>query len=268
VRRRAILTLGCLLVVLGALTVVVSDDPGAQAPPTSTAAASVEHEPVPILMFHIIGTRHAGVAHPTLWVSPRALRSYLRALRGAGYDGVTLGQVWNAWHHGATLPRRPIVLSFDDGYAGQVAYALPALKRLGWSGVLNLKLDNLARMGGTAAVRRLLRAGWEVDSHTVSHSDLTTLSAAAVKREIAGSRTRLRKLFGVPVDFFAYPGGRHDDDVIAAVKDAGYEAATTAQLGWARRDEDPFAMPRVRVDGGMSARAVLQRLRDARAPRR
>jgi len=175
VRRRAILTLGCLLVVLGALTVVVSDDPGAQAPPTSTAAASVEYEPVPILMFH---------------------------------------------------------------------------------------------MGGTAAVRRLLRAGWEVDSHTVSHRDLTTLSAAAVKREIAGSRTRLRKLFGVAVDFFAYPGGRHDDDVIAAVKDAGYEAATTAQLGWARRDEDPFAMPRVRVDGGMSARAVLQRLRDTRAPRR
>jgi len=61
-----------------------------------------------------------------------------------------------------TLPRRPIVLSFDDGYAGQVAYALPALKRLRWSGVLKLKLDNLARMGGTAAVRRLLRAGWEV----------------------------------------------------------------------------------------------------------
>ena len=69
-----------------------------------------------------------------------AFASQVRALQRAGYRGVTLRRVWDAWHHGASLPRRPVVLSFDDGYASQVRNALPALLRAGWPGVLNLTL--------------------------------------------------------------------------------------------------------------------------------
>lgn len=67
------------------------------------------------------------------------------------------------------------------------------------------------------------------------------------------------------MSFFCYPSGRYDAAVTAAVKAAGYRAATTTRLGWARPDEDPFVLARVRVDGGMSARAVLQRMRGLRS---
>jgi len=111
----------------------------------------------------------------------------------------------------------------------------------------------------------MIRGGWEIDSHTLTHPDLTTLSGAALRHELVGSRKRLRELFGVRANFFCYPSGRYDQAVIAAVKDAGYLAATTTQPGWARPVADPLALSRVRVDGGMSARTVLQLLRDARS---
>ncbi len=223
------------------------------------------HEPVPILMYHVIGTRGPLTANPGLWVTPAELTAHVRAMRHAGYHAITLQDVWNAWHRRGKLPRKPVVLSFDDGYAGHVQHALPILAAAGWPGVLNLEVNNLAGMGGTKAVKRLIAAGWEIGAHTISHPDLTTLGPAALRAQVAGSRARLRRLLGVPVSFFCYPSGRFDATVIAAVKAAGYLAATTTQLGWASPARDPFALWRVRVDGGVSAAGLLQRLRESRA---
>jgi peptidoglycan/xylan/chitin deacetylase (PgdA/CDA1 family) len=222
-------------------------------------------EPVPILMYHVIGTRGTLTANPGLWVSPADFTAQVHALRDAGYHAVTLQEVWDAWHRHGKLPSAPVVLSFDDGYLGQVRDALPALAAVGWPGVLNLKVGNLADMGGTKAVKRLIAAGWEVDAHTITHPDLTTLGPEQLHEEVAGSRARLRRLLGVPVSFFCYPSGRYNATVIAAVKAAGFLAATTTRLGWASPAADAFALPRVRVDGGMTPDAMLQRVHEARA---
>lgn len=221
-------------------------------------------EAVPILMYHVVGNIKSGTPGKLLRVSPADFKAQVRALKHAGYNAVTQRQVWKAWHHGGKLPRKPIVFSFDDGYRGQVTHALPILRRAGWAGVLNLTLDNLRDIGGTRAVKRMIRAGWEVESHTLTHPDLTTLGADDLRRELAGSRARLRRLFKIPVSFFCYPGGKYDDAVIAALKDAGYKAATTVQAGWAQPDAS-FTLSRVRVDGGMSGQGLLQKIRRLRS---
>jgi peptidoglycan/xylan/chitin deacetylase (PgdA/CDA1 family) len=176
---------------------------------------------------------------------------------------VTLGSVWDAWNGGPPLPRRPLVVSFDDGYADQVRHALPALRRARWPGVLNLALDFLPGMGGAAAVRRLLAAGWEIDSHSLTHADLTTLEPARLRTELTGSRARIRSLFGVPANFFAYPSGRLNPGVVAAVRRAGYLAATTTRTGYAV-PRDRFRLARVQVSRGISATDLLRRLRALR----
>ena len=288
VRRRRLIAAGTvgLVVVLAAVVLSRGDDPPAPtaarqatltprtiAKPvvrvTPIAALPGAHlapdEPVPVLMYHVIGVRPASAPNPTLWVSPTDFTAQIKGLRKAGYHAVTLRQVWDAWHHGGKLPRKPVVLSFDDGYAGQVRFALPTLARRGWAGVLNLKLGNLKDMGGTRAVRRMVRAGWEIDSHTLTHPDLTTVSAQQLRRELVVSRARLKRYFHQGVSFFCYPSGKFDDTVIAAVKAAGYKAATTTELGWAGPGDDPFTLPRVRIDAGMSPSAVLARVRDARS---
>ena len=141
----------------------------------------------------------------------------MRWLSAHGYHAVTLGQVFRYWRDGVALPKRPVVVSFDDGYLSDYAVALPALRRFGWAGVLNLVVANVVPGDITAwQVRQLIKAGWEIDAHTISHVDLTGLDATRLQHEVAGSRVQLRHMFGQPVDFFCYPAGRYDAQVVAA----------------------------------------------------
>jgi peptidoglycan/xylan/chitin deacetylase (PgdA/CDA1 family) len=225
-------------------------------PLTGAAAKRIA---VPILMYHVVATPKPGVAYPDLFVPPARFAAELHALRGAGFHATTLDAVLRAWGTGSPLPRHPLVVSFDDGYLSQRTNAFPALRRLGWPGVLNLEIDNL-QPGDLPAplVRTLIRAGWEVDSHTVTHPDLTTVDDVSLRRELVHSKARLRRQFHVAARNFCYPAGRYDARVEAAVKAAGYSAATTEVPGWATPSADRYALPRIRVNGSDTAASVLR----------
>ena len=220
---------------------------------------------VPILMYHVIGDPPAGAPYPELFVRPTDFTSQLRWLGRHGYKAVTLLDVWDHWHRGAPLPKRPIVVSFDDGYRSVVHDALPKMRERRWPGVLNLTVKNLRGRGGLSPrqVRRLISAGWEIDAHSLTHPELTSLDDRELAREVAGSRTELRRRFGVPVSFFCYPAGRFDTRVIAAVRRAGYLGATTTVDGLATPSR-PYELRRVRVsrsDGLAGFAARIERFR-------
>ncbi len=224
--------------------------------------------PVAILMYHVVAAAPSHTPYPQLWVPPALFGHQIRALAHAGYHATTLDSVWRAWHGHGAMPRRPIVFSFDDGYSSQSTNARRMLERLGWPGVLNLEVNNVRLPGGIrrAQVRAMMRDGWEIDAHTLTHPDLTTVDAVRLRHEVAGSRTWLRHAFGGPVDFFCYPAGRYDSTVEAAVRAAGYAGATTTTLGEASRADDPYALPRVRVTPQMTAGdlvALVRRLHPA-----
>lgn len=217
---------------------------------------------VPILMYHVVTAPPAGVAYSELWTPKETFRATIDLLVRSGYRGVTLGQVWKAWHGGPGLPAHPIVVSFDDGYLSHVTHAKPVLRAAGWPGVLNLEGKNIGPGGLTRRqVRTLIAAGWEVDSHTLTHPDLRTLGDAALRSELVASRELLRREFGVPVSFLCYPAGRYDARVQAAARAAGYQAATTVEPGIASPSADPFALPRIRVNGTDAPATVLRNVR-------
>jgi peptidoglycan/xylan/chitin deacetylase (PgdA/CDA1 family) len=234
--------------------------------PAQLRGAAARRAAIPILTYHVVGTPAPGVPYPQLWVSPPVFAAEMAALRRAGYWGITLAQAWRAWTRGGSLPRRPVVVSFDDGYRGDYTHARPVLRRLGWPGLLNLELDNVHAGNLRASeVRGLIRSGWEIASHTIDHPDLTTVSAARVRYELTASLSELRRRFGVRTDFFCYPYGHYNATVEAAVRAAGYRAATTEDEGWAT-PAAPFALRRVRVDGSDTAATLLARLAAERPP--
>lgn len=219
--------------------------------------------PVPILMYHVISDPLPASPYPDLYVPRAQFQDQMQALKAAGYTAVTLQEVWDSWHTNGPLPSKPIVVSFDDGYRSHFTNALPVLRALGWPGVLNLELKNIRPDYGLtdAQVRALLAAGWEVDSHTIDHPDLTTVDAARLRYEVSQSRTQLKARFHIPVNFFCYPAGRYDAAAVAAVQAAGYLAATTTQPGLARPDEaDRFTLSRVRVNNGVSGSTLVGEL--------
>jgi len=213
--------------------------------------------PVPILMYHAIGEAPRNAPYPELYVSRSNLAAEVSWLARNGYHAVTLRRVYDSWTRNTPLPARPIVLSFDDGYPGHVSVAMPLLRRHHWAGVLNLHIGNLI----PAKVRRLIAAGWELDSHTFTHTDLRTLDAAKLRHDVRDSRTWLRGVFHVPVAFFCYPSGRYDAGVVAAVRAAGYLGATTTNYGLASPADGLFTLDRVRVDGSDGAAGLAVKLR-------
>ena len=213
-------------------------------------------------MYHVIAPPPAGAPWPGLYVDRNAFAGQIAWLAAHGYHAVTLHAVYLHWTTGTTLPTKPIVLTFDDGYRSHDVNARPILAARHWPGVLNMKVGNEVPDGGLPLrrLRHLVAAGWEIDAHTITHPDLTRLDAAQLRDEVAGSRSKLRRQLHVPVDFFCYPAGRYDDTVIAAVRAAGYLAATTTNYGLAT-PADLFTLSRVRVNGSDGVAGLAAKLR-------
>jgi peptidoglycan/xylan/chitin deacetylase (PgdA/CDA1 family) len=210
-------------------------------------------DPVPILLYHVIGDRPAGAPFPDLYVPVRVFAAQMNQLARRGSHVVTLQEVYDHWH-GAPLPSRPVVVSFDDGFRNQYTKALPILQRHGWAGTLNLVVQHLheGTYGlGPRQVRHMIAAGWEVDSHTLTHAYLPGLAGAQLDREVAGSRHTLHALFNIPVNFFCYPYGAYSSAVIAAARRAGYLGATTTRSGRAT-PSNLFALARIHVTAATS----------------
>jgi peptidoglycan/xylan/chitin deacetylase (PgdA/CDA1 family) len=192
----------------------------------------------------------------------------MRALYRAGFTAVTLDQVREAWMGRRALPDgRPVVLSFDNGYESHFNAALPVLRRLHWAAVENIQLSGLPRdQGGLSheALRRLLAAGWELDTQGFTHADLVRLGPVELRHEVAASRRVLQRRWHVPVHWFCYPSGHYDRRVVAAVRRAGYRGSTTVVPGWSRRTSDPYRLPRLRVLAGTRPEELQSQIAAAR----
>jgi peptidoglycan/xylan/chitin deacetylase (PgdA/CDA1 family) len=278
-----IAALGSLVVVAAVIVVIVVDS--AHGPSSHSASPSLttasRHRPqrasasraagpagsasVPILVYHVINSQPAGSsANPALYVPANEFSSQMNALKAAGWHAVTLNQLLAYWTHGTSLgPGKPIVISFDNGYASQYANALPILKGLGWAAVENLEVTGLpASEGGLTDtdIRGLIGAGWELDTQGLTHADLVTLDPAQLSNQVAAARQTLRSEFGVPVNWFSYPSGDYNATVIAAVRSAGYLGATTVNSGWAGPEQNRFALPRLVVVAGTSPSQLLAQI--------
>ncbi len=241
--------------------------PGGLGPPPAQTKLVSSQAPVPVLMYHVIASPPSSAQLPELYVDPKDFDQQMEWLRDRGYQGVSLNQVYDAWFKEGKLPEKPVVVSFDDGYRSQYVYARPELRKLGWPGVLSAIAGRIGQPNAElsdAMVRNLIDNGWELDSHTINHVDVSQASGSQLQSEVAGSRRMLQQRFHQPVNFFCYPSGRYDDQAIAAVRAAGYLGATTTDEGLARKSE-MFTLKRIRVDGSDGVSGLERKLRDAGA---
>lgn len=145
-----------------------------------------------------------------------------------------------------TAPRRGVVVTFDDAWADNHANALGPLVECRVPATLFVP-SRLLGVPGRLTRTQLLEmaaAGVSVGAHSRTHADLTACGDAELEREVRGSREDLEDLLGVPCTRFAYPNGRLDARVRAAVAAAGFRTAVTTVRGWTRAGVDPLCIPR------------------------
>ncbi|HEV2054415.1 MAG TPA: glycosyltransferase [Methylomirabilota bacterium] len=217
---------------------------------------------LPILLYHHVGPPRPGT-YPELTISPERFEQQVRWLASHGYVGIRPSD-WQAWRLGAgTLPDKPVLLTFDDGYADLAEFALPVLERHGFGGAVFVVTGEV---GGTnrwdeeqgAGTHRLMRAdqirewsarGIEIGAHSRAHSNLTELSDADLASELSGCASDLADLLGRPPAAFAYPYGYYDERVTERVRQA-FDLAFTCDEGMNDLRTDPHVLRRTMVQPG------------------
>jgi peptidoglycan/xylan/chitin deacetylase (PgdA/CDA1 family)/GT2 family glycosyltransferase len=199
---------------------------------------------LPALLYHRVGSPAVG-QHRDLTVSPRVFRQQVGWLSRRGYAGIRPSQ-WHDWRIGqGELPKKPVLISFDDGYADLAEHALPILRDHGFSAAIFIVSERLGSpntwdTGETPAegprlmtereVAHWHRAGIEFGAHGRTHRDLSLLDGTDLDDEVRGSGYDLERIIGERVRCFAYPFGSHNAATRAAVS-SSYDVAFTADGG-------------------------------------
>jgi peptidoglycan/xylan/chitin deacetylase (PgdA/CDA1 family) len=227
---------------------------------------------IPILMYHNLGVPPQGARLRNLYVRVGAFARQMFLLKLLGYKGLSMS---------AAMPYlrgekqgRVAVITFDDGYVDTLEQALPILQKHGFSATCYVisqrtgqyndwdaaSLNVRKSLMNDAQVQAWHAAGMEVGAHSRTHPRLTGCTDAELQDEIAGSKADLEALIEEPVTQFCYPYGDLDERVVAATRQAGYDAATTVQRGRASSGDDVMLLRRVLVSGSTYPHLFLLKL--------
>jgi peptidoglycan/xylan/chitin deacetylase (PgdA/CDA1 family) len=227
-----------------------------------------------ILAYHAIADLRGDPVLSEYGVAPELFAAQLDSLAEHGWEFVGLDEAL-AWLRGeARLPRRAVLVSFDDAYTDLLEVAAPLLAERGIPAVVFAIAGHLGgrndwdhhkgaaslRLLAAADLPRVAASGIEVGSHTHSHRPLPEVPAAELERELVEAADGIEAA-GVPRPrAFSYPYGRWSPAVAAAVREAGYAVAFTTAWGDPRPGGDLYTVPRVEVHASDTPRKLRQKL--------
>jgi len=210
---------------------------------------------VPILVYHSIAKHRVGQngEQRELDVDTGAFRAQMTYLATHGFQVISLPTLVNALERGTGVPARSVVLTFDDGWETQYAFAFPILRQLHFTATFFLFSQPIGTDRGYmtwAQIKELQAAGMTIAAHSRTHPKLT-LPGVSLANEVAGSRQDLQRQLGTAPDLFAYPYGAWDDRVAAAVRAAGFQAARALAGGDWNRASNLYALHSVLATDNM-----------------
>jgi len=228
---------------------------------------------IPILMYHSVSC----VATPQFKqfvVSPTLFEEHMAYLYQHAYTPVTVTQLVSTFAQDASvLPDRPVVITFDDGFADFFTDALPILKQYGFPATLYVPT---AFVGGTSRwlqreretarpmitwdqLIEITKCGIECGAHSHSHPQLDILSNSMAYDEIVLCKQILESHLGQQITSFAYPFGYYTKTIQQLVRVAGYTSACAVKHALSSVTTDPFALARriVKTNTDVDAFATL-----------
>lgn len=209
---------------------------------------------LPILTYHSLDESGSVIS-----VAPALFARQMDRLAAAGYQTLALAEALALLSAGRPFPERRVVLTFDDGYRNVYTHGFPVLQRHGFTATVFLIPDycgghndwpsqppTVARrpLMSWSEIGELHRHGFEMGAHTLTHPDLTRLSAQAAEQEVGQSKAEIEDRLGTAVTTFAYPYGACDAAAQAAAR-RHFAGACGTRLGKMHPKSDAYALERV-----------------------
>ena len=177
-----------------------------------------------------------------------------------GFHPISLSNLRD-WSLGqATLPPRPLVITFDDGFAGNFRHAFPVLSRHGFTATFFVVTNKIgdAAMLTWPDLAEMNRHGMSIQSHTANHPLLSTLTEARTRAELTESKRTIEEKLGVPVDFLSLPNGDSNPFYVRIAQESGYHGGCCSRFGFNDRNTDRYFWRRIAVKHQIN----LQHFRD------
>ena len=225
----------------------------------ANAAEILARPQVPILCYHQIRNWIStdGKMGKDYIVPIAEFKSQMKMLADSGYQTILPDQLYNYLVYGTKLPKKPIMLTFDDTKLDQYTNALPELKKYGFKGVFFIMTVSLGKPNymSKAQVKELSDAGHVIGSHTYDHQNVKKYQGEDWVTQIEKPTKTLKEITGKDVKYFAYPFGLWNKEAIPELKKRGF---TSAFILAEKRDEnDPlYTIRRIIASGYWNTRTL------------
>ena len=231
---------------------------------------------VPILMYHQVMSRPPREFQKYA-VTPRAFAAQMYWLALARYTPISLDDLIAHRYAGTSLPRRPVIITFDDGFQDCVDHAAPILQSRGFTATFYLVAGLIGQpsrwllpkvgiefpLMTWSTARDLQAAGFTCGAHSLTHPHLGDLPTEECRTELKRSRELLEDRLGRAVTHLAYPFGSYDERVRKMTAELGYRSACSVSIGLSQPDDDLLALHRVPVTGYDTLPDFICRVRTA-----
>lgn len=216
---------------------------------------------IPILMYHQIVDEGFTSPHK-IYITEKNFEKHLLFFKKEGFTTLTFKDLYEfkmGLKDFSLFPKKPLILTFDDGYVNNLTKAAPLLKKYGFTGVIYLLAHhhtsnywdsdsgapNMELMN--ASQRQEISQFMEIGSHGFDHKKLSNMSLEEAQTEITDSKKALESEFHQTIYSYAYTYGiRHEfSSLIAASADYKYAVNTTT--GGFHHEEDPYSLFRVSI---------------------
>lgn len=224
-------------------------------------------------MYHSISS-HASPRFKPFTVPPEAFEAQLAYLAEQSYTPITISGLVAAMDGQVTLPTRPVVLTFDDGFADFYSTALPALRQHQFAATLYIvtgyvgQTSRWLQFEGEAnrpmltwqQIAEVHANGIECGAHTHTHPKLDSVSILQARSEVQESGAQLQHHLKTEKLSFCYPFGYYSSTVRRLVQEAGYTSATATRRMLSSLGDDRFALSRLIVVHDLTLRQFAQLL--------
>ncbi len=198
-----------------------------------------------------------------LYILPeKTFQKQMQWLYKQRYQSIFPDQLYRYLTEGASLPDKPILISFDDGYQALKTTATPLLAALQMKHVHFINSEKAGKTSdwvvrapdipllSDSDIQQLDRQYTQLvdfQAHGQRHLDLSQLNEAETRAEVGGCVRSLQHLLNRPINYLAYAYGEFGPQTAAWVESLGLTAAFTVVQGQIRPGQDPYLLPRVEI---------------------
>jgi peptidoglycan/xylan/chitin deacetylase (PgdA/CDA1 family) len=227
--------------------------------PIADVATILSKKEVPILCYHHIRNFSSGGRLMGYEVSPQGFASQMKALSDSGYKTILPDELYEYLVHGASLPPKPVMLTFDDNDKEQFTIGETEMKKYGFKGVYFIMTIsiNRTRYMSEEQLKQLSDSGHAIEGHTWDHHMVTKYTGATWDTQLVKPQKRLEAITGKPVKYFAYPFGLWNKEAIPELKSHGYKMAFI--LSTKRDSTEPlYTIRRMIVPGQWTPQGMIK----------